>query len=533
MYQIIILDDEFLFRQTLVTTFPWQDYNIRVCGEAANGKDGMLLLERIQPDIAFVDINMPGISGLQFIREGKQRSPRTKYIIISGFSEFSYAQEAVDLGVIKYLLKPLRFDDLKATLDALLVTIDSENLKKQHIASLSRQNSQYLVSLRRQFLSQLLAYGEKNLAQPIADTCDYLQLPWAKCDYFQIVLIGTLRQCNSIAMKDPEFDRVQLLSTLQVYTLPFDNQVCETHDGLIAMLLASDAPIDTDILGTELQKLQIFLSEQAQTPLCFGICPPVQQISDLPGAATLACKALLRNRLRSDRMIQFYDTGANMHPVSIPENFRTAPLLAAIVAAERTQIDEQLEMMQMRLHAAHISPQTLSEIYLNFLRGFLSVSNKLEDDVLAKELLAELRTITSTMQPEQFISSLHAWSRRLASSAAQQPVTRHNPFVDKAIRYIQQHYEDPSLTIDVLSNQLHLNYAYLCSLFKRCMDMTINRYIKQYRLEKAKELLDTTQLSIAEIAVSVGFQNTNYFSKCFKKNYGISPSDYESTMRHR
>lgn len=65
------------------------------------------------------------------------------------------------------------------------------------------------------------------------------------------------------------------------------------------------------------------------------------------------------------------------------------------------------------------------------------------------------------------------------------------------------------------------------------MDMTINRYIKQYRLEKAKELLDTTQFGIAKIAAAVGFQNTNYFSKCFKKNYGISPSDYESSIRQR
>ena len=323
------------------------------------------------------------------------------------------------------------------------------------------------------------------------------------------------------------------MSALQAYSLPFDGQACETHDGLIALLFASDTPIDTDSLCTELQKLQILLSEQAQTPLCFGVCPPVRRLSDLPGAATLACKALLKNRLRRDAMIQFYDTGANTRAVSIPEGFRAAPLLAAIVAAEQAQIDEQLMLMQTQLRSARISPQTLSEIYLNFLRGFLSVADKLEDSALAKELLTELRTITGTMQPEQFISRLRGWSGRLAASAAQQPVARHNPFVDKAIRYIQEHYDDPSLTIEVLSNQLHLNYAYLCSVFKRCMDMTINRYIKQYRLEKAKELLDTTQLGIAEIAAAVGFQNTNYFSKCFKKNYGISPSDYESSIRQR
>lgn len=533
MYQIIILDDELFFRQALVTTFPWQDHNIHVCGEADNGKDGLMLLEQYHPDIAFVDINMPGINGLQFIREGKQRSPRTKYIIISGFSEFSYAQEAVELGVVKYLLKPLRFDDLKAALDDLLVTIRSEDLKEQHIDSLSEQNSRYLVSLRRQFLSNLIAYGEKKLTQSVSDTCEYLQLPWNQRSFFLVVLIGTPRQCNSSALKDPAFNRIQLLSALQTYELPFDAQACETHDGLIAMLFASDTQISAGTICTELKKLQILLSKQAETPLCFGVSAPVRSLSDLPGAATLACKALLKNRLRSDSMIQFYDASENARTVSTPEGFQTAPLLAAIVTAQQEEIDSCLKLMQTRIRSDRISPLVLSEVYLNYLRSFLSVADKLEGDSLTKELLAEIRAVTGLMPPEQFISRMKNWSRRLTDAAAHQPASRRNPFVDKTIDYIQTHYNDPSLTIEVLSNQLHLNYAYLCSVFKRSMDMTINRYIKQYRLEKAKELMSTTQMGISEIAVAVGFQNMNYFSKCFKKNYGISPSDYENTLSQR
>lgn len=531
MYQIIILDDELFFRQALVSAFPWQDYNIHVCGEADNGKDGLLLLEQYQPDIAFVDINMPNINGLQFIREGKQRSPHTKYIIISGFSEFSYAQEAVGLGVVKYLLKPLRFDDLKATLDALLATIHTEDLKKQHVDSLSQQNSRYLVSLRRQFLSQLISYGTKKLPQSVEDTCEYLQLPWMARSYFLVILIGTPRQCNSSALKDPAFNRIQLLSALQTYELPFDAQACETHDGLIAMLFASDTQIGAGAICTELKKLQILLSKQAETPLCFGVSAPVRSLSDLPGAATLACKALLKNRLRSDTAIQFYDASENARVVSTPEGFQAAPLLSAIATSQREQISNCLNLMRTRIRSDRISPQVLSEVYLNFLRSFLSFAEKLEGGNLTKELLAEIRIVTDSMSQEQFMNRLQSWSLRLADAAVHQPSSRHNPFVDKTIDYIQAHYHDPSLTIEVLSHHLHLNYTYLCSVFKRNMDMTINRYIKQYRLEKAKELMQSTQLGISEIAAAVGFQNTNYFSKCFKKNYGVSPSDYENTLR--
>lgn len=210
-----------------------------------------------------------------------------------------------------------------------------------------------------------------------------------------------------------------------------------------------------------------------------------------------------------------------------------APLLAAIVTAQQEEIDSCLNLMQTRIRSDRISPQVLSEVYLNFLRSFLSVADKLEGDSLTKELLAEIRAVTGSMPPEQFISRLQNWSHRLTDSATHQPASRRNPFVDKTIDYIQTHYNDPSLTIEVLSNELHLNYAYLCSVFKRSMDMTINRYIKQYRLEKAKELMNTTQLGISEIAAAVGFQNMNYFSKCFKKSYGISPSDYENTISQR
>lgn len=247
MLKAIIIEDEYFFRESLIKTFPWDEFGVSVCGSADNGNEGIIILREQQPDFAFVDINMPGLNGLEFIKKGKCLSPDTKYIIISGYGEFSYAQEAISLGVIKYLLKPLRHEELKETL--------------------------------RELITNKICSNEKN--EQIGAGCN---------------------DCYSVIVK-------------------------------------------------------------------------------------------------------------------------------------------------------------------------------------------------------------------------------------KAIAYIQEYYQVQDLSVEYLSKELHLNYAYLCSVFKRDTNITINKYIKVYRLQRALELLENSDENISEIAWNVGFQSTNYFSKCFKKEYGISPSEYTETYR--
>jgi len=107
MLKVMIVDDEFYFREALKISIPWNNMGFEVCGEAKNGKDALEKVEILNPDIIIADINMAIMDGLEFIKKLKEKENNSKIIIITGYSEFEYARQAVQLGVYNYLLKPV------------------------------------------------------------------------------------------------------------------------------------------------------------------------------------------------------------------------------------------------------------------------------------------------------------------------------------------------------------------------------------------------------------------------------------------
>lgn len=121
MLKVIVLEDEPMVRRELALLTPWDDLGIIFSGEASNGSEGLVLAEKVRPDIVVTDIRMPGMDGLGFIAEASSRFaaagiPVPEFIILSGFSEFEYARSAIRLGVSEYLLKPVGDEDLRAAL---------------------------------------------------------------------------------------------------------------------------------------------------------------------------------------------------------------------------------------------------------------------------------------------------------------------------------------------------------------------------------------------------------------------------------
>ena len=130
MKRVVVIDDEQIQRQGLVSMTPWEEVGCQVVGEAANAQDGMEIMRKLQPDIVIVDIRMPGESGLELI-EKMQREMHVEYIILSGYGEFSYAQQAIRLGVRNYLLKPVDDDELLEAVRKAASYVDEEKRRKK------------------------------------------------------------------------------------------------------------------------------------------------------------------------------------------------------------------------------------------------------------------------------------------------------------------------------------------------------------------------------------------------------------------
>jgi two-component system response regulator YesN len=161
MLSVVVVEDEKVLRKGLILTTPWLEYGCKIVGEADNGIEGEKLIERLQPDIVLTDVIMPGLNGIEMIRNLKGKSD-AEYVIISGFAEFDFAQTAMELGVRRYLLKPIEDSRLKETL---LEIVEVVKKKKQGVHQLEvyRQNLDHDLFFEEYVSVQNSDYKEKYL----------------------------------------------------------------------------------------------------------------------------------------------------------------------------------------------------------------------------------------------------------------------------------------------------------------------------------------------------------------------------------
>ena len=129
MYRVMIIDDEKAVRNIMKKTISWEAKEMEVVGEAASGIEAINTIDELKPDIAFVDIHMPFMNGIDFAKMAIKRYPELKVVILTAFDDFSYAKECIGIGVFEYLLKPIVKDEIHGVLDRLLLKLNKESLK--------------------------------------------------------------------------------------------------------------------------------------------------------------------------------------------------------------------------------------------------------------------------------------------------------------------------------------------------------------------------------------------------------------------
>nr|DAO23694.1 MAG TPA: response regulator [Caudoviricetes sp.] len=147
MYKILVVDDENLIRQGIIAQLEFLNYEFEEILEADTGNSALRVLRESNPDIVITDISMPEMDGLSFVEEAKKEREGTKFILLSGYAEFSYAQKAISLGISEYLLKPVSKDKLKECIDKVIYELKSEKMIKEasiHKGILTREKAEYL-----------------------------------------------------------------------------------------------------------------------------------------------------------------------------------------------------------------------------------------------------------------------------------------------------------------------------------------------------------------------------------------------------
>ncbi|MFD0714589.1 response regulator [Paenibacillus sp. GCM10027626] len=521
MIRVMIVDDEYLVRERLKHGLNWPELGCLIAAEADNGEDALELLAEREIQLAVVDINMPILDGLAFASKARELYPPIKIIILTGYGTFEYAKTALKAGANDYLLKPVDTAELGAAITALSEQIRHEENERNRNASMQQQLQESHDILRRQFLRKLLAGGS---ALPDPDQLA-LYCPALSGSGF-IVLAASPDQFGG----SPEEKPASVYAVLSdcFAALP-GLEILADEEGF-TVIADADPSYMNSRLDNIMQTCRVAMKQirnAGASTVTIGIGQVKEGWDGIAASFREALAAAAYRTLQGgDRIIRFQELPAP----------KPAPQLSALredllIQLRLGSLDGALETIGT-IFARFRSEETTLE-YLYLLLSELVIALKLHASETGMSVDAELADSfdpPATVRQLETLEQIEAWIAGLYTKAigASETHKRSTParLVEKAKRFIDASYADPSLDLNAIAASLHINPSYLSRIFTKETGVSVVTYLTRIRMDKAKELLQEGCQNLTYLAEQIGFTDTQYFSKCFKKQFGLPPSRF-------
>ena len=512
MLEVVLIDDEYFFRNSLKRAIPWEEMGFQITGDANNGRDGFRLICDKQPDIAVIDINMPLINGLELIEKLRKEQIPCKCILLTGYSDFKYAQQAIRLNVSEYILKPVDFSLLTESLNNLKQEISQEQEQQFHVKALEEHRMRYI---KEHFLLDIIDGHVSFNKLQLSSYLEELHISVSFDSYVVCIL-----EMPEIHASNIEDIRKHLENTL---FQDGKSEIFVTHHSQICLICETES---LEHLKKETETLTEFLQHRVSA-FHMGVSALHRGAQEIIIAYKEA-SVCLKNARSFEHTLLFYEEW-NLTAYRIPETV-LADVKKLIRRRDLVNITETLGRLYDTFREKKLSYDNIIFCTYELLSSLLSALN--EQNSINCFLFRDSRSLSDTLDNFRSCDEIRRWMIDMfTEQLSQENPTASICAVTRNVQdYILQNYSDPELTIEDIARNLFQNYSYLCYCFKRDQGITINDYINQIRLNKALELFDSGVDNVGYVAEATGFNNAGYFSRKFKKFVGLPPSEYVKTL---
>ncbi|MBW7453302.1 response regulator [Paenibacillus sepulcri] len=520
--KLLVVDDEKMTREGIARSIEG-GLSIQQIELADSGITAIEKLDAFQPDIILTDVRMPLMDGIEFAARVRILLPDCKIIFMSGFTDKEYLKSAIQLKALNYIEKPIDFDELKEALQTAVNLRLEEQLNKQRVSELNRTLLESIPLIKAEIASQLMT-GKSDIEHLLARARSAgLALP--RRGFCQTVIVRF--DPRQSGWTDSEWMSIRLRINREAEAFFIEKgyeclSVLKDGSAMVCHLLNMRSPIPTSMLEALAELLSAANSEQLHLTIACG--DPVSEMEQIFQSYKQANSLLPASFYHASGSVL---TRTEMTPVivfdpSIPGIFADCIALEKQSKAEQILVDLAVDL---RLHDQ--TPVESTKYYFFKLLTPLFEDNEKwcgheTDHSLYWDILNRFVSLHDIV--DFALQTLH----RHFDEYQKQKGTRR--IVREVIRYIQASYADEALSIQKICGHTFLTPAYLCSLFKLHTNQTINGYLTEYRINKAKSLMSDSKLTIQQIAVLVGYSNSNYFAKVFRKMVGMTPTEYREGL---
>jgi len=513
---ILIADDETAIRYGLEEIVESGSEGLKVIATADNGVEALLFLEQFKPDIAIIDINMPKYDGLEVIKLAIQSGCRTRFFILSGYNDFSYAQTAIRYGVKNYFLKPINIPEFLKELNKQGQEVRAQRRQEE---SLSPKRLNALVqSSRIYFLNQLIQSRE-NVAKDITNKLTELQLTLDDNRPCLVVIFSFFGMDQQALPPISEIVNDEIRKFINC--APMEYWVY--NDTQVLCVFHQNDPKDPLWRG-QLSAYIKYLKEKYTLTVLAGIGRVISALEQIAASYSSALEAL---------SYHIYDTGADIYDTDIissekptfsKENIDYKPIIYAVTHGNEQGIREYCHAFFQSLLFIKMPPPNFfigmcMYLIMNVQKQItlLYPDKKMEFEFHYEELDA----LGSTSAIQNWMIGFFIRYGEMMNDTPEQD----NSIIKASKEYILNNLHKNIKAKDV-SAHVNLSETYFSIYFKDKTGINFRDYLLSMRMNQAKKLLREKDVTISEVAWLTGYQDYRSFSRAFKNETGMSPSEY-------
>lgn len=500
MLKILIVDDEFIERDGIIFLINKFSFDLDI-KECSDGEKALKYMKDNSIDILFTDVKMPFMDGLELSRNAKTLYPNLKIVIFSGFGEFEYAKKAISLGVSNYILKPINQIEFKNTIEKVIQEVEQEKQEKQK--------------------KELRTFSEKEhvLLKIISGTT----IEDLKEKFGLETYINFINQYK------------------QMILMEFDNDFFHNHQGFIKEI-QSNMEIKTDYLNLNPQQSIFFLFDCIDESILKNIFMKIH--NKIVKDHEVNCYFAISNLLTSPYMIseefsnieqimeqRFFISNQYIFNKNIEIPLELTDEKFDDTMFKNIQHDIKVkDFYSLRKHVDFLikkfsAKNTFSQIYVKFILSniYQNIYKEIQK-VSEVDLNGKIDKIYFCRTIQEISEILNNIIDKMEKQFSKESFNdRHE--IELVKSYIYKNYGN-DLSLEILAEYIYMTPSYLSSVFKKEIGMGINSFIKNYRMEKAKDMLENTNIKIKNIGNLVGYSNTSYFCQSFREFYGLTPEKY-------
>ena len=527
MLKMLVVDDEKTIRRGIQSVIDWTAHGITIVGAAKNGREGLEQVRRLLPDIVLADIRMPVMDGLEFIRHLKDERPATRIVLLSGHSEFGYAQEALRLGVEEYILKPFGAEkllELMLTLKKRIITERARETDRRRRELLIQENVQVL---RAELVRTLVAHGA---AEGIAEKATLVGTRLTGPRYRVTVtgIDGLFSSPESGTAEHLDVLRQRLLGTAR--TIFGDEPLFAVNQFHQLVSVFCGAGIGDRWITDRFTAMKEQFASRVDLSVTTGVGSLVTELASLPSSFGEASTALRYRVYRGKGKVLFHEPSMETDWSDVGFELPTegeTELMSALLNADRGRMKSVLSGVFARLKAEMVAPDAAREHAMRLVVMCAFVSREAGGDGQArlKRDVPVFRRLDHAETIDEMHRELSAYALGYLDDIHDHRQPQFRSVVRLAVEYIQKTWDTP-LSLKGLAKELSVTPGYLSRAFKDDTGKSFLDYLHEYRVERAVTMLRRTTLRAYEIAEKCGYRDYKYFHSVFRKYTGTSPSSY-------